>query len=188
MGKKLILLGMVVAAFAAFAIPAAASASPVLKEGGTALVAPVTINGVSHNAVTTNTALGTLECEEVGITAKVTENSGSSIKANGEAGKTATCFAEGTPLTVTNPELHNLVTTGGDAGTLGLSFTADVGPFECPFAGTGAFGYTTGSDVLNISGIALASTAEICEPEEGSPVFSGDFTITTTNGTAVTVN
>jgi hypothetical protein len=150
---------------------------------------PATINVVSHNAVTTNTALGTLGCEEVAFMVQVTENSGSSIKASGESSETGTCFAEGLPLTITKVDFRNLAMSGGDSGTVGVSLTADVGSFECPYAGVGAFTYTTGTDVLNIAGIELASPAEICEPEEGHPAFEGNFTITTAaGGTPVTIN
>lgn len=189
MGKKLILLGM---AIAAFAVPAAASASPVLTSSdnpGVPIGLGSEIVGFSENAVTENTALETLTCEEVEIEAEVSENTGSSIKTGGIGpGRTAGCEAGGLPLTITSPKLVTLSTSGSShTGTLTLSFTADVGPIQCPFSGTGEFTYETGVGVLHIPGVKLAGPA-ICEPEEGSPVFSGDFAISTSNGAAVFIS
>lgn len=184
MGKKLILLGMAVAAVAAFAMPAVASADFTLTdhEGKVGVGEPII--GTSTNAVTTNTALGKLTCDHVEITGIVTANSGTHAAAiGGEVGKTTECFAEGTiPLTITEAKLLTLTTAGDDEGTLSMTYIADVGPFECHFDGTGRFTYGTGTgeDKLHIPapGITLTS-AEICEPEEGSPHFTGDFTLTT---------
>ena len=187
MGKKLILLGMAVAAVAAFAMPAAASASPVLTEGGTALAPGATVIGTSTNATTTNTALGTLKCAHVEITANLEENTGSKIQAKGTAGETATCFAGTKELKVTKPTLVSLTTTGEDKGTLTLTFIADVTPFECHFEGTGTFTYTTANDILTIPGISLTGPKFCLIEEVVKPTFHGTFTIRTANGTPLEV-
>lgn len=187
MGKKLNMLVVAVAAFAAFAMPAAASAAPHLFEGESELGEEVSLLGTSKNAITTNTALGTLECESLTVNATTSEdNASTGIEAEGTAGETAECDAGEFPLTVTDPTLLSLETRGEDKGTLSLTFIADVGPFECHFQGTGGFTYETGTDVLSIAGITLAS-AELCEPEEGHSTFEGSFTITTSNGTPLTI-
>lgn len=187
MGKKLILLGMALAAIAAFAMPAVASADFTLVDHEGKVNVGEKVLGTSTNAITTNTALGTLECDLVEITAEVTSNTGSHVEAVG-AGKsdTSTCNAGPAELLVTEPELVTLTTTGEDKGVLSLTFIADVGPFECHFHGEGEFTYGTGTedDVLTIPSPGITLTGdEICEPEEGTPHFHGDFTLETDDKT-----
>lgn len=83
MKSKLIMACMAVAAFAAFVVPAVASASPVLT-APTGTAAPVGTGIVGTNTGLGNWvfkgSLGNVECETVSLTGNVTENSGTSIK------------------------------------------------------------------------------------------------------------
>lgn len=190
MGKKLTLIGMIVAAFAAFVIPAAASASPVLtSEDNPGVPVPVgtTLLGTSTNAITVNTKLGELKCNKVTINAEVTGNSGTSISAKGLGGSTEGCTAGGKTLIVDEPTLKTLSTSGEDKGTLSMFFKATVGAVTCPFEGSGSFTYTTGKDTLQISNLPLTAP-ELCLVSGKTPEFSATFTIETTDGTPVIVS
>jgi len=178
--KKLILLGMAVAGVAAFAMPAAASALEMRDAGGKVALGSQ-IKGVSHNTKVTNTALGTLFCETVEAVGEVSVNGPSTITGGGGFGgavETSGCEASGEPLTVTEPSVEHLVTTGGDTATATLSFVADVGPFECPYGGEVPGTYSTGSgnDTLTLSG-SVTSPFEFCEGE-GVATFEGTYTMT----------
>ena len=80
MFKKLILAGMAIAAFAAFVLPATASASPVLKEGAETVAAGKTIIATNTNP-TLFTGAFKVECSTAHLTATVTKNSGTKIEA-----------------------------------------------------------------------------------------------------------
>ncbi|HYC81844.1 MAG TPA: hypothetical protein VEB65_08660, partial [Solirubrobacterales bacterium] len=146
--------------------------------------------GASTNPLITNTGLGKVECASLSVSAEVLKNSEKEVKAKGTSGEAKTCKgtegSEVLPLTITEPELLSLVTTGKDSGTLGLTFVVDLGPFSCHFEGEGSFSYATGTDVLNVAGVEL-KTNEICESGEGAPLFEGDFTMATANGSPVTI-
>jgi hypothetical protein len=80
MYKKLMLACMAIAAFAAFVIAPAASASPALTEGATLLGPGTSIEGRNTgNTVFSGSGL-TIECSTASLKGKVTENTGSSIK------------------------------------------------------------------------------------------------------------
>ena len=192
MAKKLGLLVMAVAGVLAVgAMPATASASPQMFEGPSPLPAGATILATSTNVVATNTALGDLECTSISMDAELLKNSEAEVEAKGTAGEAKGCKetigSESGPMTITAPQVLSLQTTGGDEGTLALSFIADSGPFECPYEGEGAFTYATGSDVLHVAGIELESAFEFCRPEAGVSLFEGDFTLETEDGTPVTI-
>ncbi|HYC81520.1 MAG TPA: hypothetical protein VEB65_07020 [Solirubrobacterales bacterium] len=194
--------------FAALAVPAIASASPQLedKEGVVEVGEGANIEGIGFGAVRiTNSPFGLMECERMDFTAQMDKNSGSEIEAHGTSVYTAGCEAEGESLIVTEPTIGKLFTNGtrktqisesvyiteeADVGTFALSFIADVGPFECPFEGTGLFLFTTGSSLIKIGtgtepGIELSTPFEFCEPGAGKTVFEGDFVLGTEFGPGV---
>jgi hypothetical protein len=89
MHKKLIMACMAIAAFAAFVVAPAASASPVLTEGVTPLAVGASIEGRN----TGNTLFEgefNVSCEEAVLKGKVTANTGSKIA--GEVPKGSTSF------------------------------------------------------------------------------------------------
>jgi hypothetical protein len=86
MHKKLMMACMAIAAFAAFVIAPAASASPVATQGGVALKAGTAIVGTNTgNTVFSGSGL-TIECSKAVLTGTLTENSGTSIKGEIKAG------------------------------------------------------------------------------------------------------
>lgn len=183
MGKKLILVGMSLAAMAALALPAVASASPELNDESGSVEVGAAITGTSTNALTTNTALGTLECDHVLISGEVTANSKGVVEGIGTGGDTTTCNAGPAEMTVTEPTLNHIETSAEGENNLSMSFIADVGPFECEFKGGGTFSYETGTgnNDLHISNVVL-TTDEVCAAEEGDTIFEGDFALTTEAG------
>jgi hypothetical protein len=79
MFKKLILAGMAIAAFAAFAVAPAASASPVLTDEGKAVEVGKTIIG-TNTGITIFTSALEVKCSTAHITGTVTKNSGTKIE------------------------------------------------------------------------------------------------------------
>jgi polyisoprenoid-binding protein YceI len=80
MFKKLILAGMAIAAFAAFMMPAAASASPVLTSEGVKVPLLTKIIGTSTETPTLTGAFN-VTCSKAKITGTVTKNSGTNVEA-----------------------------------------------------------------------------------------------------------
>jgi len=192
MAKKLILLAMAVAAFAAMAIPATASAEFTLKdhdpEGIPQKVNPKNwVVGTSIDTVTTDTVFGDpLECPHIRVAAEVQVNSGKEVTAaNASVGTPTNCKVGEEELTITEPALEHLVTNGEHKGVAELSFVADVGPFECPYGGAVPFTYGTGTgeDTLTLLG-PVGSPFEFCEGEK-TATFEGTYTLTTTDGSEV---
>lgn len=102
MAKKIILACMAIAAFAAFVLPASASASPRLCEtaagGGepcTNLVPPVKIVGTNTETWKLVGSLGTISCSTVFMTGTLTTNSGTHIAGDIETADFSGTGAEG---------------------------------------------------------------------------------------------
>jgi len=178
--KKLTLLAMVVGAFAAFAIPAAASASKVTMPSGTLVPTGTELRGTANGTLFTETAFGTLECEKITIGAELTQNNGTTVGAAGLSGTTENCQVEGHSLSITNPQLKTLSSTETGKGTVSLAFGADIpsGP-TCQFEGAGTFTYANPSSTITIAPTLLESAA--C----GEAEIEGTVNIETTNGEAV---
>jgi len=79
MFKKLMLAGMAIAAFAAFVLPATASASPHLTEGVTPVPVGAAIQGV-NTGITKFTGAFNVECNSAVLKGTVTKNSGTKIE------------------------------------------------------------------------------------------------------------
>ncbi|HYC80311.1 MAG TPA: hypothetical protein VEB65_00915 [Solirubrobacterales bacterium] len=188
MAKRLVLLGIAVVSFA---IPAVAAASPELRDASGKVAVGAVITGTSTNAAATLTAFGPLKCSHFVLKGEVTSNTGTHIAVKGTGGHTATCFAGPEALTVTDQSLLFMTTSSEDEGAMSLTFTADVGPFECHFMGLDEFTYETGSsnDTIHVSG--GLSTSEFCTLFDDTgvpyePIFEADFTLTTeSNGQPV---
>lgn len=185
MGSRLIPL-VVSALVAVLALPAVASASPQLFEGSTAVAANSSIRLSSDDFGLTNTPFGWPVCGEATFTATVDSNTGTEISASGTAGTITDCWMGKTEVTVTEPELVSLLTKGNDEGLIGLTFKVDFGPLECAYGGIGHFTYTTGTDTLNISEMPVGSS-EVCMPAEDYPRIDAEFTLTTANGSPLTI-
>jgi hypothetical protein len=176
MQSKLIAACMALAAFVAFAVvPAVASASPVLNEGGTAVATGSKIFGTNEgNTIMTSGATSTeklIECSKVKLGGTVTSNTGSHIAGNittadfegtgtsgdctsltGESVRVTTAIEGGTPWCITTSKLGSFEVRGGECSQASrpLKFTLD-------FTTSGAScGYEkanqTGSYTANLAG------------------------------------
>lgn len=187
MAKRLVLLAMAIAAFAAMVIPASASGVTLTDSAGTVSTG-AWIVATSTDTKITHTAVGDLFCPHVEMAAEVKTNNGFLVTAsNGAVGPLHDCEAGGgANLTMTEPKLTHLETTGFDEGEAMLSFTADVGAFKCPFAGNVGFTFETGSTYNTLSlSETIFSQFLYCEEEEGEgeiPRFEGTYRLTTTVG------
>jgi len=192
MAKKLIVLAMVIAAFAAMAVPASASVPFTLKDhdaaGNPQTVEPgAWIVITSIDTVFTDTVFAApLECPHIKAAGQVSTNSGSLVTAGNWAVGTPTgCEVGGEELTFTEPALIHFETTGNHEGNATLSYVADAGPFECPYGGTIPFTYGTGTSEDTITFIGpVTSPFEFCEGERVA-TFEGTYTLTTTDGSEV---
>ncbi|MGN6586940.1 MAG: hypothetical protein ACTHKT_05635, partial [Solirubrobacterales bacterium] len=79
MHKKLMMTCMAIAAFAAFVIAPAASASPVLTENGTAVAVGASIEGKNTGEAIFTTTAGNVNCSSAVLKGTVTKNSGTKI-------------------------------------------------------------------------------------------------------------
>ena len=79
MSKKLIAACMAIALFAAFALPAAASASPHMTQGGVGVAVGTSITG-QNTGETVFTGAFNVRCSSADLSGTLTENSGTSIK------------------------------------------------------------------------------------------------------------
>jgi len=178
MAKKFSLL-MAAVAVLAFAIPAMANAAPevTISAGTTAKVGQV-IKGESTNAKT-QTSLGNITCAKTVINAKLTENTGTSVKVTGNGGgEAATCLLGGKEVKVTDLTLTDLSASSAGQGTLRMTYVWDMsGGIVCHFvspAGGIPFTYTAGSSKITLTNADFTATPAGCEPA----FVTGEFTIT----------
>ncbi|MGN6588416.1 MAG: hypothetical protein ACTHKT_13260 [Solirubrobacterales bacterium] len=199
MHKKLMMACMAIAAFAAFVIAPAASASPVLTEGTTAVLPHNTAKTCTEDptgciigtntGVTKFTASGfNVECDHDVLTGWVTKNSGTKIEGTVPAGKaefhgtgTGTdCTSALGPVKVTvTSELclatGEITTSNGTKDPDGVTVTgcgANV-KFDLEITGTGNCEYSTAS-VLGTYLTNAAATVNISE-QAASKVAGGIF-------------
>ncbi len=185
--KKMMLLATAIAAMAAFVVPTAANAQQI-REGGVAISPTASFTATSSNTETT-TLLGTLKCAKVTLHLTGTTNSTTTSFATAAAGQITTegCFLNGsTPIKITNASAHvhlNALTSG----TAQFTFVGDIPTTPetvCDYATTGTGGKVTW--VTNASSIKVVApvAAAGCGPGE----LKGDFTLETSNGTALTIS
>lgn len=176
MGKKIIGAVIAVALVAFAAVPALASASPVLTNPpGTAVPVGTAIVGTNIGNTVMTTSLGNIECQKSTVTGKVTKNNGTEIEGNiesasftgsGSGGACTTAFLG--DVTVTPKKLpwclkanakigtdkFNL-TSGACGGGGVMEFTLDTAiAGECTYTKSAVEGtYTTGGTqaVLTVS-------------------------------------
>ncbi len=170
--KKMLLLASMAMAAVAFAAPAAAQANALLTDEGSALEVGAEVTATSTNLVTVS-GVGTLECELVTIHGEVVEN-GPEVEIEDVATTTENCNS-----TITNPTAGTITLNSGTGVADNATFVAGG---VCDFAGNIPFSYTSGTDVLTVTGANQLSSA--CGP--GS--MSGSFTLETADGTAVIID
>jgi hypothetical protein len=166
MRKKLIMACMAVAAFAAFVVAPAASASPVLTEAGAPLAVGSSIEG-KNTGVTKFTGSFNVECSSAILKGTLTKNSGTKIEGTipvGSATFTGTgtggdcTSALGSTKVTVNSELclasgttHNFVVTGCSGAA--VVFTLEItGTGPCKYSTAAVNGtFTTGTGTVNVS-------------------------------------
>jgi hypothetical protein len=178
MAKKLSLLLTAVAVLA-FAAPSFAAAETGLTmPEGTLVPTGTIITGTSMGVVkTTSEKLGTIECQNVMVEAKVTANSGTTVKAEEGGTSTATtCTRAGASVSVENIHLTELHTEGGGTGTASASFDVKLSEkLTCHFVGTNDVGTYSGN-TINVEKGKLTVTPASCGE---SASLDGDFTLST---------
>ena len=203
MHKKLMLACMAIAAFAAFVVAPAASASPVLTDSGGTL--PV---GASITGTTTGEAIFSggfnVKCHGH-LTGNVTENSGTKIKGEVPAGKAiftgtgaggdCTSALGDTAVTVTSALCMETV-KGTDTVAVtgcGANITFDLnvtGALTCKYSTASVTGtFITGADAtvnLNAQPASEEEPRQFFCPDNGS--LTMDFDLTTTDGTTISVS
>jgi len=181
--KKMMLLAVSAAAVVAFAVPAAASATPLLHDANEKAANNVT--AVSENTIST-TGLGKLECTTVELSITATENTTTTAHGSGSGAAFGTpplgherdepCLG-GTGHVVISRVAVNTVHLDDD-GTGHASFEFDISsPVQCTVDGTAGISYTPGGTTLTLVNGTLEGTPRTfpCNLLDGT--ISGDFTL-----------
>lgn len=178
MYKKLITACMAIAAFAAFAVAPAASASPVLTETGVAVPVGALITGTSTGSPTFTGAFNVV-CSKATLTGKVTKNSGTKIEGTilakdalytgtGTGGDCTSAFGS-TKVTV-NSELC-LISGAAPADTFTVTGCGANVVFTLEVTGTGPCKYSTavvnGTYTTNVSPAPLKVVKQVANKIEG---------------------
>jgi hypothetical protein len=180
MFKKLILAGMAIAAFAAFAVAPAASASPVLTEKGVAVAANSLVTFTSTETPTFTGAFN-VTCTKGTITAKVTKNSGTKIEgtalaANVQYSGTGTggdcTSALGSTRVIVNSELC-LTSEASDTFVINGCEAKPV-EFTLEVTGTGPCKYSTSAIKGTFTTNATPATVKVTE-QEAKKIEGGFF-------------
>jgi hypothetical protein len=182
MHKKLMLACMAIAAFAAFVVAPAASASPVLTDvtGTVAVGSKIKATNVGPSFLTISSG-GHVECTGVTLTGEVVKNSGTVVEGNIETanfsgtGSGGDCTSPLGDIKVTNPSLPWCISST-KAGTFSvrggkcseasraITFTMDVtGLVNCSYTKASVNGtYTTVGEVttLEVKEENFANTGE----------------------------
>ena len=189
--KKLTLLAMAIAAFAALVAPTFASAadsSVIEMPSGTPLTVGTAILGTSTNTVTSVAGLGNLTCPTVTLSGKITENTGTTVNGTATGSTSGQCEIQKSDggkenISITNIVLSELMTTGTVTAGVGtadaaFSFSAvipSIGTcnFKTPMTVTGVPAtYANGGSTITI----IAGTVQsAC----GTGALSGTFSLTT---------
>jgi len=180
MFKKLILAGMAIAAFAAFVLPATASASPVLTHEGLVVPPGTHIIGTSTETPTFTGAFN-VTCSKGTITGLVVKNSGTKVEATVAVGG-ATYIGTGTggdctsalgstrvivnsELCLTSEASDTFVINGCEAKP--VQFTLEV-------TGTGPCKYSTSAIKGSFTTNATPATVKVTE-QEAKKIEGGFF-------------
>lgn len=197
--KKLTLLAMSVAALLAFAAPAAQANGPLVTNA--AGEAAKAIVATSTNT-TTQTSVGTLECQTVILNGTVHENANTTAKgtgtgeAKGTVGKSheGHCGAGSNKVEITSITISDLHLTKHGAettGTASFSYTYDLRSesgsliAECTFGGTVPV-KKTGTSSINVEGEIAKTGGSLFCPGKGT--LKGDFSVAADGLGAATIH
>lgn len=171
MTKKLILFTMALATMAAFALPSAASATELRMSSSTGELIPagtditVMANNSSLRLVTTETALGELECGAIMLNSVVVNNSEHWVLADGLPFSTASnCHFQpsGEVATLGSIEIWDFESGTTGQGHFKLGYEAKIpGGASCRFEtpGWAAFLFESGSSILSVTPSQMESAA-----------------------------
>lgn len=204
MHKKLIMACAAIAAFAAFAMAPAASASPVLTDNGVAVTVGTTVKGSNTGNFFFSNGAYNVECTSATLDAIVTGNSGTQIKLEAAAGGLTTtgtgvsgdCTTPMGPTTLTwgkmcfetGAKTDNVAVTGcGSAVTMTTNITSLQ---ICKYTSAGITAtFRTGEDAtFSLSSIPLTKTegsGAFCPSEI---TFNLDLDLTTASGATLLVS
>ena len=211
MHKKLTMACMAIAAFAAFVIAPAASASPVLTENGAALAVGASIKATNTGITkfTIPSLGGAVECTHAELKGTVKKNNGTVIAGTIPAGafgvnytfsgthETGDCTSPLGPVRPTlNGELcletepnHNVIINGCEGKPVTFILDVTGGP-TCRYSVASITGsYITNADAtVNVSEqlAKRESEEEFLCPKEGK--LDMDFDLTTTDGTTLLIS
>jgi hypothetical protein len=177
MHKKLIMACMAIAAFAAFVLPTAASASPVVTDEGKILAAPATLLGTSTGSPTFTGAFSVV-CSKAVLTGTLTKNTGSKIEGTIPVGK-ATYTGTGTggdctsAFGSTRVEVNSELCLASGAGdTFSVTGCGANLAFSLEVTGLGKCKYSTasvsGTFVTNITPATLILIEQEAKLSEGN--------------------
>jgi hypothetical protein len=203
MSKKIITSVASLVALAAFmAVPAIASASPVLTESGSAVATGQKILATNSGNILLTTSSGTVTCTKSQMTGTLVTNSGSNIEGTIESGswkgegteercKSTFLFSpqfkvtpEGFHWCITSSTVGSATVRGGacNAGAANLSFTLDSSFGNCKYSRASvAATYSTGVTPVKLT-IAAGQTFTLVEGGEicpGTGTLSGAYTLET---------
>jgi hypothetical protein len=151
--KKMMLLVAAVGVLAAFAVPAAASAAPLLVNSKGAAVSKVTITQDPSALVKTVTSAGTLGCETIDVTAALSKDTETEAVGSG-SGSAGNCKVNGSvPATITSITASSLILKSNTTGTAKFSFLYDVplgGLSGCTLTGTVGLTYAHKTNTVSI--------------------------------------
>lgn len=183
--KKLVVLGMAIAAMAA--LPATAGAVNLYNAETGKLVPTETAMTLTQDAslpvITKSTTLGKIECTNIMVNGTLKANGSGTVEASGTSGIAEPCTVNGKSGANVTKVAGSIKSTTGDNGQATFEFVIDVPNVgTCTFftpAGVPATGtFTTNSNTLKLNTSELESSPESCG--EGS--ISGGLVAETAEG------
>jgi hypothetical protein len=204
MHKKLMMACMAIAAFAAFVVAPAASASPVLTSGGSAVATGTSITAKNTGNTTFTSSIFNVTCSSAHLVGTVTANAGTQIKGTipkgsalytgtGAGGDCTSGLGDvkvtvSTELCIETVKGTDTVIIDGCGANLGFTL-AVTGGIACNFTGkitSGATFVTNAAATVNVvKGASVSSTDPFC-PSSGT--LDMDFDLYNTAGTQLTVS
>jgi hypothetical protein len=201
MHKKILAICAALVALAV--VPAMASASPVLQEGGTTVATGSTITATNSGNTVLTSNLGSVTCTNSDMHGKVATNSGKLIEGTIESASFTNCSSWAGSVIVTVEGLHWCINSGTlgsftlrgggcNEGQRALKFTLHFSFGSCTFERTSSVGgtYKAGETPAKLT---LTGEPEFVRTVGGfgCPSFGklhAAYNLTTTNGTGLTIN
>jgi hypothetical protein len=195
--KRTAALFLTVIASLALAVPAVASATTGLTEGGT--LVPVGTELIATNIgsiIQTTSKAGNLTCRSVKIAAKLEANSTAEVRASGTGAGVSTAtecsVSSGAAVIFSEIKLYKFQTAGEVISgstkkiTFNMSFKETIGSLVCSYSiASGIATYTASSSVFTISEQPMSVTPAACGT---TSKLDGQFSLSTTSGSALVLD